>query len=311
MEKKELGELKRIDNLREVWENEQYDFSPWLTEDENIKLLGEAVGIPDIIVQEREKAVGPFSVDIYATDESGEKAIVIENQLEETNHDHLGKCLTYASGVNASAIIWIVKKARDDHRKAMEWLNDHTDEDIGFFLLEIELWQIDDSRIAPSFNVIVKPNGWAKRIKEQTQWNDTDQKRYQFWTSFRDCARQNEKFKNVFTTIDSKTPNKYRFDLYVGKTGYFIRLSVNLSSNSIGCGLYIPVDAPFEQFENDKEKLQEKLNSEITVTHADTVNGVTIKKEIDCNNEDTWTECFDWMMEKAILFKEIFNEYGN
>lgn len=168
MEKLELGELKRIENLREVWSNEEYDFTPWLAEDENIKLLGKTIGIENIKVQKRETNVGDFKADIYAIDEDTANGIIIENQVEQTDHDHLGKCLTYASGLDASVIIWIVKKARDEHRKAMEWLNDHTDEDISFFLLEIELWQIDNSRIAPSFNVIVKPNGWAREMKKQT-----------------------------------------------------------------------------------------------------------------------------------------------
>ena len=84
---------------------------------------------------------------------------------EDTNHDHLGKIITYAAGKEASVVIWIVKRARDEHRQAVEWLNQHTDENIGFFLLEIELWKINGSVPAPRFNVVERPNDWAKAIK--------------------------------------------------------------------------------------------------------------------------------------------------
>lgn len=113
-----------------------------------------------------ESNVGDFSVDLYATEEGTGRKIIIENQLEETNHDHLGKIITYASGKDAEVIIWIVKKARDEHRKAIEWLNQHTDENAAFFLIEIELWKINDSEPAPKFSIIERPNDWAMAMKK-------------------------------------------------------------------------------------------------------------------------------------------------
>lgn len=114
------------------------------------------------MLEERESAVEKYSVDIYGKEEGTDRKVIIENQLEDSNHDHLGKIITYASGKDVKTIIWIVKRARDEHRQAIEWLNAHTDEEVGFFLLEIELWRIGDSLAALKFNIVSKPNDWGK-----------------------------------------------------------------------------------------------------------------------------------------------------
>ena len=164
MTKVNLGKLKEVKDLREVWPHEALDFTPWLAEDDNLALLADAVGL-EITIDETESSVGDFNVDIFATETGTDRKIIIENQLEDTNHDHLGKLITYASGKDADIIIWVVKRAREEHRAAIEWLNNHTDEDIAFFLLEIKLYQIGDSEIAVKFEVVEKPNDWTKEIK--------------------------------------------------------------------------------------------------------------------------------------------------
>ena len=131
-----LDTLVKINDLREVWKNEATDFTPWLAKEENLALLSETIGI-DISLEETESNVGSFNVDIFATEEGTSRKIIIENQLEDTNHDHLGKLITYASGKNAEIVIWIVKRARDEHRQAIEWLNNHTDDSSAFCLIEI------------------------------------------------------------------------------------------------------------------------------------------------------------------------------
>jgi hypothetical protein len=162
-----LGQLKEIKDLRKVWPHEALDFTPWLAEEENLMLLSDAVGL-EITVEETESSVGDFNVDIYATETGTDRKIIIENQLEDTNHEHLGKLITYASGKAADIVIWVVKHAREEHRAAMEWLNNYTDENIAFFLLEIKLYQIGNSDIAVKFEVIEKPNDWVKEIKRQS-----------------------------------------------------------------------------------------------------------------------------------------------
>lgn len=159
-----LGKMIRITDLRSVWPHEANDFTRWLAQEENLTLLGDAIEI-ELELEERESSVGSFNVDIFAKEVGTNRRVIIENQLEDTNHDHLGKLITYASGKGSEVIVWVVKRARDEHRQAIEWLNQHTDSNIGFFLLEIELWQIGDSEKAPRFNIVEKPNDWTKMMK--------------------------------------------------------------------------------------------------------------------------------------------------
>lgn len=159
----ELGTLKEIKELREVWPHEAHDFTPWLAK--NIGILSETVGI-DISIEETESSVGDFNVDIFATDADTGKKVIIENQLEETDHDHLGKLITYASGKAADLVIWLVRKARPEHRAAIEWLNNHTDEGVGFILCEIKVFRIGNSEPAPKFEIIEQPNNWVKEMRK-------------------------------------------------------------------------------------------------------------------------------------------------
>ncbi len=146
------GKLKNLD-LRDYWKHVALHFTQWLAEEENLQELGDEVGL-DIKLIQTEAGVGKFSVDILAEEETSGKKIVIENQLEATNHSHLGQILTYAAGIEAEYIIWVVREVRDKHRQAIEWLNEHTDEKVNFFLVRIELWQIGTSEPAPRFMVV-------------------------------------------------------------------------------------------------------------------------------------------------------------
>jgi len=166
-----LGILKKVDSLRSIWDHEAISFTRWLGKPENIQILSDEVGI-NIKVLQIEASVGNFSVDILAEEVETGKKIVIENQLERTNHDHLGKIITYAAGHEAEIIIWIVKDFRDEHKQALDWLNEHTDDKINFFGINIELWQIDDSALAPRFNLISEPNKWTKALRVATAKGD-------------------------------------------------------------------------------------------------------------------------------------------
>lgn len=180
--------------MRKIWSNEARDFTVWLAQNENLTMLGETVGI-DIDLEERESPVGSFSVDLFATEEGTGRKIIIENQLEDTNHDHLGKIITYAAGKEASVIIWIVKRARDEHRQAVEWPNQHTDENIGFFLLEIELWKINGSVPTPRFNIVEWSNDWAKAIKASEGLLGTKKTNLGYWEAFKKYAFNKAEFK--------------------------------------------------------------------------------------------------------------------
>lgn len=158
-----LGKIEKV-NVRDVWPHEALNFTKWLAQEENLTMLGDACSI-ELELKDTESAVGSFAVDIYAQEADTERKVIIENQLEDTNHDHLGKIITYAAGKGAGVVIWVVARARDEHRNAIEWLNEHTDSDCAFFLVEIEVWRIGDSPMAPRFNVVESPNEWARAEK--------------------------------------------------------------------------------------------------------------------------------------------------
>ena len=158
-----LGKLVEVD-IRNVWKHEQYDFSKWLASEENINELGDTLNLTLTDV-ETEKFVGNYRCDILCKDEITGKVVLIENQLEPTNHDHLGKIITYASGLDASVVVWLVASAREEHASAIEWLNKHTDDDVSFFLVEIHAYKIGDSEPAPQFKIIEQPNDFVKSVK--------------------------------------------------------------------------------------------------------------------------------------------------
>ena len=225
-----LGQLKEIKDLRKVWPHEALDFTPWLAEEENLALLSDTIGL-EIAVDETESSVGDFNVDIYATETGTDRKIIIENQLEDTNHDHLGKLITYASGKSADIVIWVVKRARSEHRAAIEWLNNHTDENIAFFLLEVKLYQIGDSDIAVKFEVIEKPNDWTKEIKRQTSSSPTLQARYDYWVAFNDYAFKHTAFAKSFNRRKASTD--HWMTLSVGSSVCHIRLLQVRKDNNI------------------------------------------------------------------------------
>jgi len=111
--------------------------------------------------------VGEFKLDILCT--SGDDQVIIENQLEKTNHTHLGQILTYAAGTGAKKVIWVAESFRPEHVAALAFLNQNTPEELSFFAVEVELWRIGDSPLAPTLEVVAKPNDWAKSGREQTR----------------------------------------------------------------------------------------------------------------------------------------------
>jgi Domain of unknown function (DUF4268) len=188
----DFGELTPVD-IREVWANEAREFTPWLAE--NIERLGEALGM-DLEVAAREADVGDFSLDLLAKDLGTGRPVVIENQFGATDHDHFGKLITYASGVDASAVIWLTESVRDEHRQALEWLNRRTDAEIHFFAVVVEVVRIDQSRPAVLFKPIVFPNAWQRVARE---------------TAERRVSPRGEAYRRYFQVLIDELRERHRF----------------------------------------------------------------------------------------------------
>jgi Domain of unknown function (DUF4268) len=190
MTKLTLGRLER-QQLREAWQDEARDFTPWLAQPENLKLVSEVIGI-DLELVGTEKSVGPFFADILCKDAITGNAVLIENQLERTDHSHLGQLLTYAAGRDSVTMVWTARNFTEEHRAALDWLNRHTDEGINFFALEIELYRIGDSAAAPRLNVVCKPNEWSKRVSESPSNSGSDELtennrlQLEYWVAFQE-----------------------------------------------------------------------------------------------------------------------------
>ena len=298
--------MKRIDDLRKVWPNEATNFTKWHAEEENLAELGRAVGI-DIDLEERESSVGSFNVDLYATESGSGRKIIIENQLEDTNHDHLGKLITYASGKGAEVVIWIVKRARDEHRQAIEWLNQHTDSNIGFFLVEIELWQINDSLLAPKFNVVEKPNDWAKTMKSIEGMSETDRLKVEFWQAFNDQMNNNPEFLKEFST--RKPQPQHWYDLAIGTSAYYISLNINTQKKKIDAGIYIPSDKEiFHKFQEQKEVFEEAIGKDVEFRDAGKSSRILLYHSINVKDRAKWPEVANWLFETALKFKKTVKQ---
>ena len=301
-----LGQIKLIHDLRMIWPHEANSFTKWLAKEENLSKLGEDIGI-DLVLEERESSVGNFSVDIFANEESTGRKVIIENQLEDTDHDHLGKLITYASGKGAEVIVWVVKRARDEHRQAIEWLNQHTDTSLGFFLVEIELWQIDDSAIAPKFNVIERPNDWAKQMKNSDNLSDRKQMLLKFWNGFNDYIAKSDVFKNDFT-IRKAQPDHW-YDLSVGNSSYHICMTISAQKKRLSCGVYIPDNKElFHTFEDNKDIFQKEFGEDGDWKEAAKATRIVIYKGFDLYNETKWKEAYAWFVENAIKTKRVFKK---
>lgn len=298
-----LGKIKRVTDLRSIWPHEANDFTKWLADEHNLAKLGEEIGI-ELELEERESSVGSFNVDLYAKEEGTGRKVIIENQLEETDHDHLGKLITYASGKGAEVVVWVVKRARDEHRQAIEWLNQHTDTDLGFFLVEIELWQIDDSAIAPKFSVIERPNDWGKQMKSVAGSNNTEQIQLAFWQKFNDTMNANPVFTEHFKTRKAQPQNWY--DISVGSSEYHLCFTASIQKKHMSCGIYIPDNKElFHLFEAHKAEFEAQFGKGIEWVEASKATRINIFKSFDVSDQEQWATAYAWYLENAIKFKLI------
>ena len=263
MDLTDLGTLDSVD-LREVWQKEAADFTPWLAD--NLDSLGDALQMEiDTEDVDTEVSVGKYSADILCRDASDNSRIVIENQFGSTNHDHLGKLLTYASGLDSDpplrSVIWISETFNDEHRSTLDWLNRISHDEIRFFGVTIELLKIEGSKPAPRFNIVVSPNDWTKTVRASSSGEVSDLKRqyHQFWIAL------NEHLASAATRLKPRSPQpRSYFKFSIGKSGFALCCILSQQKKELHVALEIKGKNPDDHFnllKQQKSAIEEKVGS--------------------------------------------------
>jgi hypothetical protein len=308
-----LGRLQRVD-LRAAWPSESAQFTPWLGKSENLRLLGETIGI-ELDLECEEKEVGPFRADLLCKDTTNDHWVLIENQLERTNHDHLGKLLTYAAGLDAVTIVWIAERFTEEHRAALDWLNEHTDENIMLFGLEIELWRIGDSPFAPKFNIVCQPNDWSRSVRLAAAGEITEHKQLQlnFWTAFRE-------YMNERSSIRCQKPSPQHWMVHtIGKSGVHLssitsmwnsetknsdpEIRVELTLNGRNAKHY------FNALEQRREEIESAVGRPLKWHNPETKNACRIytRMNADFTDASQWREQHEWLRTNLETFYRVFS----
>ncbi|MFV8418908.1 DUF4268 domain-containing protein [Mycoplasma sp. Sp33II] len=312
MECIKLGKIKKIHDLRSVWKHEASDFSQWLAKDDNLKILGDTIGI-DMQLRNIESKAGSFSADIEAVENKTERKIIIENQLEETDHKHLGQIITYMSVLKGDIAIWIVKKAKVEHKQAIKWLNKKC-KDIEFFLVEIELLKIDDSAIAPHFNVVERPNRQIQSSVNNRTLSKNDKEWLYFWQTFYNYAfKDDDKFKNDFSKHSPQPQTWYSFGVLQNKE-YVINVGVNKSQGTIWISAYISNNKEFYyRLLSDHKELENEFGSELKWKEAkkDCRIVSTLNAVVSYYNEEEWKNIFEWFKQSALKMKYAITKIKN
>ncbi|PKN01533.1 MAG: DUF4268 domain-containing protein [Elusimicrobia bacterium HGW-Elusimicrobia-1] len=314
MKQGNLGRLEKVD-IREVFATEAGDFTPWLAQEENLKLLGETIGV-DLALDAQEKDVGQFRADILCKDATTDSWVLIENQIERTDHTHLGQLLTYAAGLQAVTVVWIAERFTEEHRATLDWLNERTDEQINCFGLEIELWRIGDSPPAPKFNIVSQPNDWSRAVKaaagESNDITEHKQKQFQFWMMFKEFMEKNSRIRC------QKAYPQHCMNHSIGRSGFHLASIVSLwNSVSKNKDPEVRVElvltgedakSHFEAILARREEIEKAVDAPLTWHNPAGKNmcRVYIRRNADFLDEKLWSQQHEWLREKLELFHKVF-----
>ena len=313
MTTKDLAKIERVD-LREAWPNEAQNFTPWLAE--NIAELGEALGM-DLEVQQMEAPVGGYSLDILATDLNSNRPVIIENQLEATDHTHLGQLLTYAAGFDAGVIVWVTREFRDEHRQALDWLNQRTGEDTQFFGVAVELWRIAGSPPAPHFRLAATPNEWRPQALTGTSGTrgvpSERRERYRvFFQPLFDELREKHNFTNARV---AQPQSWYSFSAGHGQR---VTYGANFTGQKQArVEVYIDGGTGSEDWNLDILERLEERKTEIEADLGHVLDWQRLENRRACrialaragsidDSPETLTEIRGWMVDNLLSFKRVF-----
>lgn len=315
-----LGKLNRVPSIRDAWPHEERDFSPWLAEEDNLSELAFALGFGRgaFLLEQTEARIGDFRADIIARvgGADGDR-ILIENQFSQTNHDHLGKIATYAAGLDAKFVVWIAERIREEHRAALDWLNSITDDSHGFFGVELELWRIGDSSPAPRFNLVSRPNDWARTvvdlIKPPGSGGEFGDDMLAFWTSFK------EHLESRGGALRSRKPAPQSWQTFaIGRTGFELQAFASARDKYLKAQLFIyrrsnvrgwNADYYYNLFLKMRDQIESGLGFSPTWTKIGEESGYHISVErthTDPLQRESWQEQQSWLAEKLEAFNRVF-----
>lgn len=314
-----LSRLKSV-ALRTVWEDESKDFTPWLAEDQNLALLGEAIGM-ELKLENTEQKVGPFYADIVCKNLHDGSQVVIENQINKSDHKHLGQILTYATGLEAMTAVWIARQLKNEHCHALEWLNYNTGDSIYFFGIEIELWQIDDSLPAPKFNMVVRPQNWSEKISQQAQNNEGFAFKIQqeYWPHI---VKRLEDLEDKETQLKAQKSKPSEKILFLLEKQTYLIAGMDTIKNCIRIELKIPqkrkeellsiLEEHWDEIEKNigtkldkpreyKEEQPDESMKDCFITQ--------FKDNTDPTNRSDWDNQHNWLIERLLAFERVFRNY--
>ena len=301
----DLKQLTPVD-ISKVWETEPQHFTPWLAREENLTLLGEALGM-ELELDAQEINVGGFRADLRCKNTVDDSWVLIENQLEATDHRHVGQLLTYAAGLDAHTVIWIAKTFRQEYRAMLDWQNRITHEPYRFFGIEVKVWQIGASDRAVQFEVVSSPNNWGRDVSQHTGLSETEQQLKRYWTGLRDYIADNGSSVNCPAPT---TRNYLQFS--IGRTTFTLQAWVASTNREIGIRLYMAGDFSKAHYYLLKEQ-QEEIHNEFGETlewHELPENErsrISLSKA-DTNplDENNWPQQYKWFTAKLERFDHVF-----
>jgi hypothetical protein len=310
---RQLGRLERVE-LRDIWSSEAADFTPWLAHAENLEVLANTLDI-QLELEAQEKLIGPFRADILCKDIATDEWVLIENQLERTDHLHLGQLLTYAAGLQAVTIVWVAAKFTEEHRAALDWLNKITDDRIRFFGLQVELWRIGASPAAPRFNIVSKPNNWSQSVKQAAraindeELSDARIKQREYWTAFNSVL--NAKGGPV---LGNKKPQAQPWMTYpIGRAAVHLNAVIVSQRNRVRAELYLSGDnakAFFGLLKTEQEGVEQELGFPLDWQELPDARDSRISISLDAANpKDTndWNRQHEWLAEKLNALHWVFS----
>lgn len=288
----EFGELDNVE-LREVWGDEANDFTPWLAA--NLERLSDAIGV-QMELEGTEVEVEQFSADIVARDSTTDSRVLIENQLQGSDHTHLGQILTYLAGVQAQTVVWIARDFRDSHRSAIRWLNDHTAEPFAFFAVRVRVVQIADSPMVPLFEVLERPSAWDRSVRETVD-SDTTVFRRQFWAHYSkrhpdDGAPPGGKGPSFWVWIESAELN----------------LKANVAKDSVGVSIRGRTGESAKDVRKRILPWEEDLRTELGVEIGEaTPSGsfANSREGMDTKNPENWNRMADWLHNRIAEYRRV------